>query len=79
MLFMSLKADRNVSNVEKMFYLFSEVDSPFWIDSEEKIRNLKIYRIPLRNDLILSANVGFGNTDEWLKEYGKIVELDLGI
>lgn len=43
------------------FYLFSEVDSPFWIDSEEKIRNLKIYRIPLRNDLILSADVGFRN------------------
>ena len=59
------------------FYLFSEVDSPFWIDSEEKVRGLKIYRIPLKHDIAVDANVGYSNTDEWLKMYGNIEVLDI--
>ena len=59
------------------FYLFSEVDSPFWIDSEEKVKALKIYKIPLKQDIIIDANIGYSNTDEWLKLYGNIELLDI--
>ena len=59
------------------FYLYSEVDSPFWIDSEEKVKDLKIYKIPLRQDIIVDANFGYSNTDEWLKMYGNIELLDI--
>ena len=59
------------------FFLFSEVDSPFWIDSVEKVKNLKIYRIPLKNDIILDASIRYSSTDEWMKEYGDIEVLDI--
>ena len=59
------------------FYLFSDVDSPFWIDSEEKVKALKIYKIPLKQDIIIDANIGYSNTDEWLKLYGNIELLDI--
>ena len=59
------------------FYLFHEVDSPFWIDSKEKAKDLKIYRIPLKRDLVINANWGYSNTDEWLKTYGNIKLLDV--
>lgn len=52
--------------------MFDEVDSPFFIDSLEKIENLKIYKIPLKQDIIISASVRYSNTDEMIKEYGKI-------
>lgn len=38
---------------------------------------MKIYRIPLKHDIAVDANVGYSNTDEWLKMYGNIEVLDI--
>lgn len=46
------------------FFLFNEVDSPFFIDSPQKVRNLHIYKVSLKHDLIINASVSFGSTDE---------------
>lgn len=35
------------------FFLFGEVGSPFWVDSKEVASQLKLYRIPLKYDLVL--------------------------
>ena len=67
----------NCNVLQGNFYLFSDVDSPFWIDSEEKVRDLKIYRIPLKRDIITDAEYGYSSSDEWLKMYGNIELLDI--
>lgn len=59
------------------FFLFSEVDSPFFIDSVEKVKALKIYKIPLKKDIIINANLQYSSTDKWLKQYGDIKVLDI--
>ena len=59
------------------FYLFHEVDSPFFIDSEEKVRDLKIYKINLKYDIVISANVSYSSTDEMIKQYGRYKVLNV--
>lgn len=58
------------------FYLFQEVDSPFFIDSIEKAKNLKLHKIFIKNDLILDVDIGYGSEDHLIKEYGKIHVVD---
>lgn len=59
------------------FFLFDEVDSPFFICSPEDVKKLKIYMIRLEHDLIVHANDGWASFDEMLKKYGNIVPLDI--
>lgn len=59
------------------YFLFSEVNSPFFIDSVEKVENLKIYKIPLEMDIIISASVTYSSNDEMIKRYGKYKLLNL--
>lgn len=61
------------------FYLFNEVDSPFFINTEEKVRNLKIYKINLRHDIIIRASVSYSSTDEMIKQYGKYKVLNIDV
>lgn len=61
------------------FYLFHEVDSPFFIDSEEKVQNLKIYKIKLKHDIIINASVTYSSTDEMIKQYGRYRVLNIDI
>jgi hypothetical protein len=61
------------------FFLFSEVNSPFFLDSVEKIQNLKIYKIPLKQDIIINASVSYGSNDEMIKEYGRYKLLEIEI
>lgn len=61
------------------FFLFNEVDSPFFIYSKEDVKNLKIYKIKLTHDLIVNANDGWTSFDEMFKKYGNIISLDIGI
>ena len=60
------------------FFLFGEVGSPFWVDSKEVASQLKLYRIPLKYDLVLDfMEVGWGSEDWLIKKYGKITEINL--
>lgn len=54
------------------FYLFNEVDSPFFVDSIECARELILHKILLENDLILDADIGYGSEDHLIKDYGQI-------
>ena len=57
---------------------FGEVGSPFWVDSKEVASQLKLYRIPLKYDLVLDfMEVGWGSEDWIIKKYGKITEINL--
>lgn len=60
------------------FFLFGEVGSPFWVDSKEVASQLKLYRIPLKYDLVFDfMEVGWGSEDWLIKKYGKITEISL--
>lgn len=61
------------------FFLFNEVDSPFFIHSPEDIKRLKIYKIILGYDLIVNAEDGWASFDEMFKRYGNIISLDIDL
>lgn len=58
------------------FFLFEEVDSPFFIDCVETARSLTLYKIKLHYDFIAEVNLGFGSSDYLIKEQSKIIEID---
>lgn len=60
------------------YFLFNEVDSPFWIEDEIAASKLKLFKIPLKYDILLdSVEIGFGSNDDLIKEYGSIEELNI--
>lgn len=61
------------------FFLFNEVDSPFFIHSPEDVEKLKIYKIRLKHDLIINAEDGWASFDEMFKKYGHIISLDINL
>ena len=61
------------------FFLFNEVDSPFFIHSPEDVKKLKIYKIRLKHDLIINAEDGWASFDEMFKKYGHIISLDINL
>lgn len=54
------------------FFLFSEVDSPFFVDSVEKAKQLMLRKIPLENDVIVDINIGIGSGDWMIEKYATI-------
>lgn len=68
---------QNCDVLQGDFFLFSEVDSPFWIEDEEAARKLKLYKIRLEYDILVdNVEVGFGSNDYLIKVYGKIIDID---
>jgi len=59
------------------FFLHSEPDSPFFIDSEECAKDLVVYIIKLRNDLELNGSVGWGSGDCLIKQLSTFKSLEL--
>lgn len=69
---------QNCDVLQGDFFLFSEVDSPFWIEDEQAAKKLKLYKISLEYDILVdNVEVGFGSNDYLIKEYGKIIDIDL--
>lgn len=61
----------NCKVIQGDFFLFGEVDSTFFVDSIERAKKLKLYKIPLKNDLIVDLNIGWGSTDYMIDEYAQ--------
>ena len=61
----------NCKVIQGDFYLYGEVDTPFFIDSIEKAKQLKLYKIPLENDVIVDIDVGWGSNDYMIDEYAQ--------
>lgn len=66
----------NCGVLQGNFHIFEEVDSPFFIDSIDKAKNLTLYRINLKYDFIADAMVGCGSHDFMIKEYAEIFDID---
>lgn len=54
------------------FYLFEEVDSPFFIEDAEVAKKLKLHKILLSNDIAINADMGWGSNDYLIKNYAKV-------
>lgn len=67
----------NCDILQGNFFLFNEVDSPFFITSIDDVKRLKIYKITLDNDITINANYSYANYDFMFKKYGNIIELKL--
>ena len=65
----------NCKVIQGDFYLFGEVDSPFFIDCEDQARKLRLYRVPLKNDIIVSADIGWGSEDWMIEAFAENVDL----
>lgn len=59
----------NCKVIQGDFFLFSEVDSPFFIDSIEKAKQLNLYKVPLENDIIVDIDMRWSSTDYMITEY----------
>lgn len=67
----------NCGTLQGDFFLYDEPDSPFWLDSNEKIKDLLIYKIKLENDLELNCSVGWGSSDSLIPKLATFKELEL--
>lgn len=67
----------NCDILQGNFFLFNEVDSPFFITSIDDVKKLKIYKITLDNDITINADYSYANYDFMFKKYGNVIELKL--
>lgn len=67
----------NCDSLQGRFFLFQEVDSPFWLDSETSAKQLTLYKIPLKYDIIVSCDLAYSTFDETIKEEATIKNLIL--
>jgi len=70
---------RHCDSLQGNFYLFHEVDSPFWVDDENEAKKLTLYRIKLPFDIPLDVSLGYSSTDYLFKQYSPVMDLDLEI
>lgn len=60
------------------FFLFDEVDSPFFIHNEETASKLTLYRVKLDFDLPVSnVEMSWSTNDYLIKEHGKFIDLNI--
>lgn len=74
----------NCNQQQSNYKLFDDdtpFESPFFVDSEEKAKKLLIYKIKLRNDIIITkpedSSVFFNSCHWLLKQYADIIPLDI--
>ena len=65
---------KNCGIIQGNYYIFSEVDSPFFIDSSESAEALKLVRIPLIEDIKVYCDEGYGSLDYLIKQHATIVD-----
>lgn len=61
------------------FFLFSEVDSPFFIDGADTAEGLKLYKIALPHDIKAFTEIGYGSGDHLIKEHAQIVDFEVNL
>lgn len=67
----------NCGILQGNFYLFSEVDSPFFIDGPEAAKALRLFRVALPYDIKAYAELGFGSEDYLIKQHAEMAELEV--
>lgn len=58
-------------------FLFHEVDSPFFVDSVGKAKDLKLLRVKLPYDIPMCNNIGYGSCDFMIKKFADIKDVTM--
>lgn len=53
--------------------MFGEVDSPFFLDTADRARKLRLYKIPLKHYIIVDMEIGWSSGDWMIDEYAEKV------
>lgn len=61
------------------FYLHHEPDGPFFVDSADKAKELRILRLKLPFDLQIGGSFSLCSEDYLIKKYGQFEELDINL
>lgn len=63
------------------FFLFEEVDSPFFVMSKEQAKELTLYKVNLKYDLVTQAEFSMCEMEKELKKYAdiKVLEMEFDI
>lgn len=61
------------------FFLFDEIDSPFFIYSISKAQGIKLYKIKLEYDFVASIDISYGSEDYLIEKYSSIIDLKTNI
>lgn len=67
----------NCGVLQGNFFLYSEPDSPFFMDSVEKAETLKVLKIKLSFDLAISGTVEWCSGDHMIKKFAKVTDFNL--
>lgn len=62
---------KHCNAIQGDYFLFSEPDSPFFIDTIEDARNLKLYKVKLDNDIVADVDMIWGSEDYLINEYAQ--------
>lgn len=68
---------RHCDVLQGNFYVFDEVDSPFYIDGPDAAKKLVLHRIRLPQDIAVTADIGYGSEDFFIKQCARMVDSDL--
>lgn len=60
--------------IQGNFYVYHEVDSPFFIDSIKKASDLRLLRVPINHDVVIQTDIGYGSGDYLIAENAQIMD-----
>jgi len=67
----------NCNVIQGHFYLFGEAESPFFVDSIEKARALKLLKLTVPYDFLAWVDTSCGSLDYLIKQEAKVTELKI--
>jgi len=67
---------QHCNSLQGNFFIFDEVDSPFFIDTKEAAEQLLLYEVKLKYDIALSTSLCWGSEDELINLYAKVLGYD---
>ena len=67
----------NCSTIQGNFFIFDEVDSPFFITNSETVKDLTVLKYKLPYDIACTPSIRYSSTDDMIKKYADIKQLTL--
>jgi len=68
---------QNCDSLQGDYFLYNEPDSPFFLNSIQKIKDLTFYKIILENDMIVEGEIDCSSYDDIIKKTATIKNLTI--
>ena len=66
----------NCDMLQGNYFIFSEVNSPFFIDSQEKAEKIRLYKVKIKDDILYDGDFSYGSEDYLIKKCAKIIDVE---